>query len=216
VAAGKNIAPAFKVLKPFGILKGFAMTIRKSWIAIIMGIGLLVCAIGRASPDRLIAQIKSGGHVIMIRHAHAPGIGDPDHFRIGDCATQRNLNDQGRKQARQIGHWLRRQGIDTARIFSSQWCRCLETARGLELGPVTELPALNSFFDRPQDREPNLTALQAFLSQQPTDGKLIVLVTHSVTISSITGKGVSSGQGVVLKLQNDGGAKYIGPLTFDF
>lgn len=191
------------------------MTIRKMGIVITMGVGLLVYALGNASPDRLIAQIKSGGHVLMIRHAHAPGVGDPDHFQIGDCSTQRNLSDQGRKQARQIGRWLRSQGIDTARVYSSQWCRCLETASGLDLGPVTELPALNSFFDRPQDREPHLAALRTFLSRQPADGQLIVLVTHFVTIAGITGEAVSPGEGVVLKLESDGGAKYIGPLRFD-
>ncbi len=192
------------------------MNARKIGILVAMVTGLLVSAAGHASSERLIDQIKSGGHVLMIRHAHAPGIGDPDHFRIGDCATQRNLSDQGRHQARQIGQWMRDRGIDTAHVYSSQWCRCLETARGLDLGPVSELPALNSFFDRPQDREPNLSDLRTFLSQQPSNGPLIVLVTHSVTISAITGKNVSYGQGIVLKLQNDGETAYIGPLKYDF
>ena len=182
----------------------------------VLGLGLIGGPAAAATPDRLVAQIQAGGHVIMIRHAYAPGTGDPDHFRIDDCTTQRNLSDQGRAQAHEIGRWLRRQGITAARVYSSQWCRCLETARLLGLGPVTALPALNSFFDRPQDREPNLTALRAFLSRQPTDGELIVLVTHFVTISGITGKGVASGQGVVLKLQEDGEARFIGPLPFDF
>ena len=188
----------------------------KIWTSAVMGLALIAVPAAAASPDRLVAQIQTGGHVLMIRHAYAPGTGDPDHFRIDDCTTQRNLSDQGRTQAQEIGRWLRRQGIAAARVYSSQWCRCLETARLLDLGPVTALPALNSFFDRPQDREPNLTALRAFLSQQPTDGELVVLVTHFVTISGITGKGVASGQGVVLKLQEDGEARYIGPLTFDF
>lgn len=188
----------------------------KIWISVILGAGLLSATVAAASAEQLVAQIKSGGHVLMIRHAYAPGTGDPDHFRIGDCATQRNLNDRGRAQAKEIGQWLRRRGIDTARIYSSQWCRCLETAKLLDLGPVTELPALNSFFERSQDREPNLSALRAFFAQQPVDGKLILLVTHFVTISGITGQGVSSGQGVVLKLQKDGGTKVVGPLAFDF
>ena len=187
----------------------------KTAISVILGVGLLGHPAAAASLDRLIAQLKSGGHVLMIRHAYAPGTGDPEHFRIGDCATQRNLNDQGRAQAEKIGQWLRRRGIHAARIYSSQWCRCLETARLLKLGPVTELPALNSFFERPQDREPNLAALRAFLAQQPTDGPLIVLVTHFVTIAGITGEGVASGQGVVLKLQSVGRAEFIGPLTLE-
>jgi phosphohistidine phosphatase SixA len=187
----------------------------KIWIGVLLGMGLLWAPAKAASPGQLIAELKSGGHILMIRHAYAPGTGDPDDFRIGDCDTQRNLDDQGRAQARKIGQWLQRRGIETARIYSSQWCRCLETARLLELGPVTELTALNSFFERPQDREPNLAALRVFLAQQPTDGPLIILVTHFVTISGITGEGVASGQGMVLKIQSDGGVKVIGPLGFD-
>lgn len=163
----------------------------------------------------VIEQIKTGGHILMIRHAYAPGTGDPDNFRIGDCSTQRNLNDQGRAQARQIGQWLRMRGIDSARVYASQWCRCLETAELIGLGPVAELPALNSFFERPQDREPNLAALRAFLSKQPASGALIVMVTHFVTISGITGEGVSSGEGMVLRVNSQGGVDVLGRLGFD-
>jgi phosphohistidine phosphatase SixA len=179
--------------------------------------GLMVSSVTASAtePDRLGQQVKAGGLVLMIRHATAPGTGDPGNFRIGDCTTQRNLNDQGRDQARHIGQWLRDRGIDSARVYSSQWCRCLETAEGINLGPVVELPALNSFFERPRDREPNLAALRAFLSKQPVDGKLIVLVTHFVTISGITGEGVSSGEGVVLQLKSDGGFDVVGRLGFD-
>ena len=171
--------------------------------------------IGVSAADNLVGQIKSGGHVLMIRHAYAPGTGDPKNFKIGDCATQRNLNQQGRDQARQIGRWLRGHGIDSAQVFSSQWCRCLETAELIGLGSVVELPALNSFFDRPMDREPNLAALRAFLSNQPADGELIMLVTHFVTIAGITGEGVSSGEGVVLRLKGSGGFEFLGRMGFD-
>jgi hypothetical protein len=99
-------------------------------------------------------------------------------------------------------------------VYSSQWCRCIDTARLMALGPVSELPALNSFFERPQDREPNLAALRAFLSDQPADGKLVVMVTHFVTIAGITGQGVSSGEGVVLQLDGRGGTRVLGTLSF--
>ena len=202
-------------MKTIGILEGACVAPWKIGIQVIIALGLIWAAVASASPDRLVAQIKSGGHVLLLRHAYAPGTGDPEHFRIGDCTTQRNLNDQGRTQAKQIGQWLRRRGIETARIYSSQWCRCQETARLLDLGPVTDLPALNSFFERPQDREPNLAALRVFLSRQPTEGRLIILVTHFVTISGITGEGVASGEGVVLKLRGDGGTQFSGLLAFD-
>jgi phosphohistidine phosphatase SixA len=166
------------------------------------------------SGEDLVSALKSAGGVLMIRHARAPGTGDPDDFTIGDCTTQRNLDDRGREQARRIGQWLRDRGIDSARVFSSQWCRCLETAELMSLGPVTPLPALNSFFERPRDREPNLAALRDFLAQQPADGELIVLVTHFVTISAVTGRGVSSGEGVVMRLKGDGGFEILGELDF--
>ena len=184
---------------------------------VIVCCGLLLFSAGLADADAgsLAERLDTGGQVLMIRHAYAPGTGDPPDFRIGDCATQRNLNEEGRSQARRIGQWLKARGITRARIYSSQWCRCLETARLLDLGPVTELPALNSFFERPQDREPNLRALGAFLADQPATGELIVLVTHFVTIAGITGEGVGSGESVVLKLDGQGGYAVLGRLMFD-
>jgi len=128
----------------------------------------------------------------------------------------RNLDDRGRDQARSIGEWLRAGGIEKARVYSSQWCRCLETAKLINLGPVTPLPALNSFYDRPQDREPNLKALRHFLAQQTADSELLILVTHYVTISAISGKAVSSGEGVVLRVKDMGIHDVVGTLGFGF
>jgi broad specificity phosphatase PhoE len=158
--------------------------------------------------------MQVGGHILMIRHALAPGFGDPPGFQIGDCATQRNLDDRGRRQARAIGSWLRSHGITAARVYSSQWCRCLETAELLELGPVKELSALNSFFEQTQNREPNLKALNKFIAEQPPGGVLVILVTHQVTISAIAGEFVSSGQGVLLALNEDAPYAVIGRLNF--
>lgn len=168
-----------------------------------------------AASGHLVQRMRDGGHVLMLRHAHAPGTGDPDRFRLGDCTTQRNLDDRGRAQAEAIGAWLRGQGITRARVFSSEWCRCLETAERLDLGPVTPLPALNSFFETPRDREPNLVTLRRFLDDQPRDGELIILVTHFVTIAGITGEGVGSGEGVVLELRDQAAYPVIGRLAFD-
>jgi phosphohistidine phosphatase SixA len=168
-----------------------------------------------AAGNELLDRLKNGGHVLMIRHAHAPGTGDPNDFKIGDCTTQRNLDEQGKAQAREIGNWLRAGGIMSAKVYSSQWCRSLETAQLIDLGRVTELPALNSFFSNPEASESTLTALRAFLAQQPRDGELILLVTHYVNISGIAGIGVLSGEGVVLELAGDGGYKVLGLLKFD-
>jgi phosphohistidine phosphatase SixA len=166
--------------------------------------------------DDFIDQLKNRGSILMIRHALAPGNGDPPDFRIGDCTTQRNLNDSGRAQAKAIGDWLRSKGIQKAKVYSSQWCRCIETAKMIDLGIVTEMPALNSFFDIPQDREPNIRALRTFIEKQPIDDELIILVTHFVTISEIANQAVSSGEGVVLKQAEGRAPEVIGRLNFDF
>jgi broad specificity phosphatase PhoE len=163
-----------------------------------------------------VNQLKTRGSILMIRHALAPGTGDPSNFDIENCATQRNLNEQGRAQAKSIGDWLRSRGVKQAKIFSSQWCRCLETAELIDLGVVTELPALNSFFDRPQDRDPNIRALRAFLARQPINDELVILVTHYVTISAIAQHAVSSGEGVLLKLTEGGTPQVVGRLNFGF
>ena len=167
-----------------------------------------------SNPIEMIERMKAGGHILMIRHALAPGTGDPANFRIGDCSTQRNLDDRGREQARAIGDWLRSNGITSARVYSSQWCRCLETAELLEMGTVAELPALNSFYELTQDREPNLKALRKFIADQPSEGALIILVTHLVTISAIANEGVSSGEGVLLNLNEDAPYEVVGRLNF--
>ncbi len=175
---------------------------------------LFYAAEALAQPDDLIPRLQAGGHVLMLRHALAPGTGDPSGFRLGDCHTQRNLNDRGRDQARGIGAWLHAQGVSRARVFSSQWCRCLETAALLDLGPVTPLPALNSFFERPQERELRLAALRDFIARQPLDGELIILVTHYVTIAGLTGEGVSSGEAIVLTLTEGNPPGMVGSLNF--
>jgi phosphohistidine phosphatase SixA len=177
---------------------------------------LLSAGNGVSDQHNLVGELRAGGSVLMIRHAFAPGSGDPPNFRIGDCSTQRNLDERGRSQAVAIGAWLRARGIEDARVFSSQWCRCIDTATLMDIGPVEQLPALNSFFSRPEDREPNLAALQEFLSKQPLDGKLIVLVTHFVTISAVTGEGVTSGEGVVLRLVENSDPEMLGRLRFGF
>ena len=157
-----------------------------------------------AGEDGFVRLMNTGEYVLLVRHADAPGTGDPPGFRLGDCATQRNLSDEGRAQARSMGAWLRSNGIDRARLYSSEWCRCRETAELMGLGPVEVLPALNSFYQRVEDREPNLAALKEFLGAQSPQERRLILVTHQVTISALTGEFVGSGQGVLAKLNASG------------
>jgi phosphohistidine phosphatase SixA len=159
------------------------------------------------------AELAKPGRVLMLRHARAPGVGDPAHFKLGDCSTQRNLDATGRAQARSLGRQLVRSGIARARVYSSQWCRCLETARLLDIGTVTELLALNSFFERPRDRDANIVALRAFLAKLPVGGPPVVLVTHQVTISAVTGAFAESGGGVILQLDGSAMPRVLGELS---
>lgn len=171
---------------------------------------LFICSTVNASNSNaessgveLIKTMQSKGHILMIRHALAPGFGDPDNIKIGDCNTQRNLDETGRRQSKQIGAWLKHNQITPSAIYSSQWCRCKETAELLDLGSVEELSGLNSFFQMTENREPNLRALNQFIAKQAIDENLIIMVTHSVTISAISGKHVASGDGILLKLYDD-------------
>ena len=180
------------------------------WVGLfvlLMGLGTATTA--ESGDAHLVQPMLAGGEVLLIRHAAAPGTGDPEGFRLGDCATQRNLSDTGRKQARAIGDWLRDQGIERAHVYSSQWCRCLETAELLDLGPVVELPGLNSYYERPQDRESNLAAIRDSLKARPPRGELLILVTHQVTISALTGEFTASGHGVLATLGKGGALRTV-------
>jgi broad specificity phosphatase PhoE len=139
---------------------------------------------------------KPFGRVLMLRHALAPGFGDPSNFQLRDCSTQRILDEVGREQSRQIGNAFRKAGLRFEGVYSSQWCRCLETAKLINMGKVQELTGLNSFFQGIVSREATLASLQKFLQDLPPDGDPVLLVTHQVTISAITGMGVSSGAAV--------------------
>lgn len=173
----------------------------KRAIIILVLLALLLPRTALANDSALWAALKSGNHVVLIRHALAPGGGDPPGFRLRDCTTQRNLSDTGRAQARRIGEIFRRNGMPVARVHSSQWCRCLETARLMALGKLTELPALNSFFGQYENRAPQTQALRAWIAAADlSPGKPpVMLVTHQVNISALTGRGVASGEMVFVK-----------------
>jgi phosphohistidine phosphatase SixA len=149
------------------------------------------------------AALKEPGTVAVMRHALAPGGGDPANFELGDCSTQRNLNDAGREQARRIGQAFRDQGIQVDRVLTSQWCRCRDTAELLDLAPVEDFPALNSFFQDRSTRDQQTAAVRDFLAEAPDDDKL-VLVTHQVNITALTDVFPSSGEVVVIEVGDDG------------
>jgi len=159
-----------------------------------------------------LAELAKPGRVLMLRHANAPGTGDPPNFSLDDCSTQRNLDQAGRAQALSLGKRLAQAGVSQAKVYSSQWCRCLETARLLNLGPVEPLPALNSFFARTHKRETTLAALRGFLAGLPTTGAPVILITHQVTITAFTGEFVTSGSGSLFELNGSGEPRLLGSI----
>jgi Histidine phosphatase superfamily (branch 1) len=162
-----------------------------------------------------LSELRVPGRVLLLRHAVAPGVGDPPHFKVGDCATQRNLDAEGRAQARRLGEQLRAAGIVQARVLSSQWCRCLDTARLLGLGPVDPLPALNSFFGRPEARAPTLAALRTFLAGLPMTGDPVILVTHQVVVDAFQPGTTPSGGGSLLQLDGTPSPRWLGRIAVD-
>jgi phosphohistidine phosphatase SixA len=155
-----------------------------------------------AADDALWSLLARGGQVVMVRHATAPGTGDPPSFRIEDCSTQRNLSDEGRDEARRLGAAFRARGVAVGRVLSSRWCRCLETAR-LAFGGAEPWPALDSLYRDP-DQEAARTREVRALVTRPFAGGNLVLVTHSFNIRALTGLSPASGEAVVLTPLGDG------------
>lgn len=147
--------------------------------------------------DALWELLKTGGQMVIIRHASTvPGLGDPPGFRLGDCATQRNLSRAGREESRRIAAAFREHGVPVGRVLSSRWCRCLETGR-LAFGTVEPWSPLDSFFDD-RSREPEQTrAVRTLVGERPASGNL-VLVTHQVNITALTGISPAQGEMVIL------------------
>jgi phosphohistidine phosphatase SixA len=138
------------------------------------------------------------GTVVLFRHANAPGVGDPSHFKLGDCSTQRNLDAAGRKQAQRIGEQFRIRRIPVRKFVSSQWCRARETAQLAFPGLASDAEAFNSFFEEAGRREEQTAAARAMLGQWKGPGVLVV-VTHQVNITALTGIAPASGEGVIIR-----------------
>jgi len=172
--------------------------------AVIVALCMLVIALPAWSEDVDLAELLGASErIVMMRHAIAPGTGDPAQFQLEDCSTQRNLSSTGVDQATRIGERLRAAGLAHALVLSSQWCRCLDTAHALALGPVTALPALNSFF-RTRDRGREQTdALKAWIASADLS-KPVVMVTHQVNITALTGIVPASGEMLILQREADG------------
>ena len=145
----------------------------------------------------ILASLKEGNKLIFIRHAYAPGGGDPDNFDINDCNTQRNLSESGRQQAKNISNFFVENQINFKKVYSSEWCRCKETAK-IAFGDFETKNFLNSFFSQKfaKNRKKQMNDLNNFVDNYKDDGNL-VFVTHYVVISEALNYAPSSGEIVV-------------------
>lgn len=170
---------------------------------------------GAKASESSWAELRAGRAIALLRHAAAPGTGDPAGFRLDDCSTQRNLSEEGRAQSRAIGDLFRANGIETAAVYSSQWCRCLDTARLLGLGEVTELALLNSFFDDTSRGGEQSAALLEWLRARRFTGPA-VFVTHQFNISGVTDKAPARGEMVIARITQAGPLEVLGSVPPPF
>ncbi len=157
------------------------------------------------------AAMKKPGVIALIRHADAPGTGDPQGWRLDDCSTQRNLSERGRRQARALGDFFRAQSVRVGKVVSSQWCRSRETADLMAIGPVEENAAFNNAFVLYEQRDRLTREARAALTAWDGD-HLLVVVTHGDNIALLTGVMPSQSEIVLVERQpkRDGGLRVIG------
>jgi phosphohistidine phosphatase SixA len=163
--------------------------------------------------DALWTLLKAGGQVVLMRHAiTTPGVGDPPGMRLDECATQRNLTDDGRRHARRIGEAFQARAIPVDRVLSSPWCRCVETAK-LAFGgePGIEV-SLGNLFGRPENHAQQVRGMSALVGERRSGGNL-VLVSHGSTISALTGVSPDTGEMVVVTPEGGGRFTFAGRLS---
>lgn len=166
----------------------------------------VVLCVGFVSPagaeEPVWPALRTPGAVVVLRHSYAPGAFDPPDARLDDCSTQRNLDESGRAQARRVGEAFRRNGITVGEVLSSPRCRCLETAR-LAFERVDAWHPLQGAL-RNEDLQRRLGAEIRRAIDAHRDGPPLVLVTHGVVVTDLTGLNIRMGAFVVLKSAADG------------
>jgi phosphohistidine phosphatase SixA len=189
--------------------------IRCAIFTILLG---LCTAANIASADEAEAAwtaLRAGRHVALMRHTDAPGdVGDPPGFRLDDCASQRNLSAKGRADAARIGARLRSERIAVERIVSSPWCRCMDTATLLELGPVEAEPTFGNVVVLREQATSLIAGARAVIDKWKGSGILLV-VTHGANIRALTGIAPASGEIVVVRSGSGGNTEPVGRLTLD-
>lgn len=154
--------------------------------------------------ERAWSKVRDGSAIAIMRHALAPGVSDPSGFDIKQCSTQRNLSEEGRMQARRIGQVFRDQQLGDVRLYSSQWCRCVDTAELLDIGVVNELASLNSFFENRERALDQTAQLRQDIDELlASSDKPVVMVSHQVNISALSGSFTASGDTLIVTVDTD-------------
>jgi phosphohistidine phosphatase SixA len=179
----------------------------------VLTLALLLLSPHARADDALWALLKQGGQVVLIRHGvTTPGVGDPPGFKLDDCSTQRNLTDAGRQEARRVGAELRERGIAVARVLSSPWCRCIETAR-IAFGVEPQQDAtLANLFEHGQNRERQLEGFRKLVAAAPKQGNLM-LVTHGSTTAAFTGISPATAEMVIVTPEGGGNFRVAGRIA---
>ena len=179
---------------------------------------LIIILISLTTPSKadlnknLLNQLEYGGKLIFIRHAYAPGSGDPSNFNLNDCSTQRNLSKEGRKQAANIGEFFRNKKVKIDKVLSSEWCRCKETSL-IAFSNYQTKKFLNSFYSSKfaKNKKSQMINLKRYINSWKSD-KNLVLVTHYVVISEALNYAPSSGEIVI----TDKNFKIVGNIQMDY
>tara|TARA_Y100000741_G_scaffold279466_1_gene219268 strand:+ start:478 stop:1029 length:552 start_codon:yes stop_codon:yes gene_type:complete len=176
---------------------------------IILFFGLLYVNNNSFSSDEVLSSLQEGGKLIFIRHAIAPGNGDPENFDLKDCSTQRNLDKKGIRQSEKIGIFFKINKIKIDKVVSSEWCRCKDTAQ-IAFGKFETFNALNSFYDErfAANELKQIEDLKYYIKNWNSN-KNLVLVTHFVVISSMLNISSSSGEIII----SDKNLKIIGAVN---
>jgi len=181
---------------------------------LLLGFGSTAEVAGADDAANAWTALRAGGHVALMRHADAPGgVGDPPGFRVDDCATQRNLSEKGRADAEKIGSQLKREGIAFEKILSSPWCRCIDTAKLMNVGTVETEATFGNVVVLKDQRETLTAGARALIARRTAGGNLLV-VTHGANIQALTGVWLASGEIVVVKGGSDR-AEPVGRLLLD-
>ena len=160
------------------------------------------CTLAGADERAAWAALRKDGAVALVRHGEAPGVGDPQDWKLADCSTQRNLDDAGRAQARALGARLRAERIQVTRLIASPWCRTLETATLLGVGTVQPEPTFSNAFVLSERRAELSAGARAVIAKWRGPGVLLV-VTHGANIAALTGRNPATAELVVVATAAD-------------